>query len=224
MNKNVAFKLLGLLLFMLLTLNMFDDVNAQTSKNSLVFGGMLTHFQRSGEKSDIKGFYNYPVDPGAELLYQYQLSRVFFLSSGFSYQYGRISTWKGARNRFRFGEISVPVMLKLKLIQGDKKNFFASVGFAYGKMLHLDWESPSSLNEWIDVPRKYNEHYSNNDSFADLLLGLGMSFPNSHQNEFEIAPYIKCRVKDNWMGYFRNNLYYGLKISYQLNLKRNEKL
>lgn len=196
---------------------------AQESKSSLVFSGTLAHYIRSGIESGTPGIYVYPVDPGLELLYQYRLGSAFFISSGLSYQMGRISTLKGAERRFRFGEISVPIQLKSILVRSNKVNLFATGGFSYGQMAHLDWEAPTSANEWVDVRTEYEEHYSEKDSFADLLFGLGVSFPIADQNVLEISPYLIYRLKDYWMGYFRKDLYYGIKISYQLNLNRNEK-
>lgn len=140
---------------------------------------------------------------------------------------GRIATLKGATRRFRFGEISVPIIVKSILVQRDKKNLFATAGFSYGQMVHLNMQSPTSQSEWIEIPRefrKYEEHYSEKDAFADLLFGLGFSFTLSPKSEFAILPYLKYRVKDNGMEYYRDNLYYGIKISYQLNLNKNENL
>jgi hypothetical protein len=199
-------------------------VSAQENKSSLVFSGALAHFERADKFVNTIGFYKYPVDPGLELLYQYQLSRTFFLSTGLNYQLGRVANWDGARDRFRFGEMSLPLIGKLKFSSHNKTNLFATMGFFYGKMVYVDWESPAKGNEWVNVNKKYNEHYSNDDSFADVMLGAGISFPIFHQNEFAITPYLKYRVNDNWMNYARHNISYGIKLSYQLNLKGNEKI
>ncbi len=211
-------KILCFSLQLIFFLSLCNITWAQGDKNSLIFSGTLAHYIRSGEKSDIKGFYNYPVSPGVEVLYQYKFSKFSYLSSGVNYQRGRFANYMEAHDRFRFGEISVPIIFKQVLMQKDKKNLFATAGFSYGTMVQLSWESPTSSSEWVDVPREYDEHYSDKDSFADLLFSFGASFRATPKNEFSISPYFKYRLKDNWMNYFRNELHYGIKISYQLNL------
>lgn len=196
---------------------------AQESKSDLVFSGTLAHYFPFGKESVTPGYYVYPIDPGLELLYQYQLGSAFFIGSGLSYQMGRISTLKGGERRLRFGEISIPIQIKFILIKIDKVNLFTTVGYSYGQMIHLDFEEPY-VNKWVNVHTEYEEHYSEKDSFTDLLFGLGLSFPVTEKNALEISPYIKYRLKDYWMEYYRDNVYCGIKISYQLNLGKNENL
>lgn len=207
-----------------ISLVVFCSCMAQESKSSLVFSGSLNHYVRSGKNLDVIGFYKYPVDPGFELLYQYQLSNSFFLSTGLNYQFGRIANWEGQVDRFRFGELSLPIIGKLKFSNNNKTGLFTILGFSYGQMTYVDWESPAKGNDWDNVNKKFDEHYSNDDSFADVLLGMGISFPIFHQNEFAITPYLRYRVNDNWMEYARKSSYYGIKFSYQLNFKRNEEM
>ncbi|HLN74406.1 MAG TPA: hypothetical protein VK205_14015 [Prolixibacteraceae bacterium] len=196
--------------------------SAQESKSDLVFSGTLAHYQRLGGNTGIQGFYNYPVDPGIEVLYQYRVANTFLLSSGLCYQYGRIASWKGSENRFRFGEISLPLIFKQLLVKDDKLNLFTSFGISYGKMLNLDWEVPEKGTGWGAVDRHQNEHYSVKNAFSDLLFDVGVSFPLSNQNAIAISPYLKYRLKDYWMEYFRKDVYYGIKISYLFSLRKNE--
>lgn len=94
----------------------FYSSTAQESKNSLVLSGSLAHYERSGQSINVIGSYKYPVDPGFELLYQYQLSSTFFLGAGLNYQFGRIANWEGQVDRFRFGKMSCP-LLKIEILQ-----------------------------------------------------------------------------------------------------------
>lgn len=197
----------------------FYSSTAQESKGSLVFGGLLTHFQRTGEMSDINGFYNDLVDPGIELLYQYKVANRIYLSSGISYQYARLANWKGSRDRFRFGELSIPVIAKLKLISNEVRYPYCSIGLSYGKLVHPVWGSPNKGTGWDDKSGKYNEYYSGQDSFVDLMFDFGMNFYFHNQNEFSVAPFIKYRVKDNWMNYYLEDFFWGVKLNYQLNFK-----
>jgi hypothetical protein len=90
-------------------------------------------------------------------------------------------------------------------------------------MIYVDWETPAKGSGWDNVAKKYNDHYTTDDSFADIMIGMEISFPIFHQNKFAITPNFKYRVNDNWMNYVRDNIYYEIKFSYQLNLRRNEK-
>lgn len=212
-------------ILLLLVFFIFMQVNclAQSSKSDLVFSGTLAHYQRSGGNTGILDFYNYPVDPGLEVLYQYRISKTSYISSGINYQYGRIASWQGAENRFRFGEISVPINIKQVLMKNDKLNLFTSIGISYGKMLNLEWEVPNKGTGWGTVDKNQNEHYSEKNTFADLMFDFGVSFPITNNTALAISPYLKYRSKDYWMGYFRESVYYGIKISYQLNLGKKEK-
>lgn len=197
----------------------YNSSTAQESKSSLVCGVVGTHFQRTGEKSDIEGFYNDLLDPGIELLYQYGLTNKLYLSLGFIYQYARLANWKGAESRFRFGEISIPVIAKLKLTNNEVCYPYGSIGFSYGKMIHPIWGSPNKGTGWDDDPARYFDYYSGKGFFADLLLSFGMSFHLANQNEFSVAPILKYRFKDNWMGHFMKDTFLGININYQLNIK-----
>lgn len=203
---------------MLLMLAFLTNTSAQEGKSALIISGALAHFSRTGENASSNGFYQFPVDPGLSVFYQYQIGKKYFLSSGISYQMGRLATHDGYMDRFRFGEISVPLMLKRNLVHWNKTEFFMTIGISYGEMIHLDFESYGS-GGWQDVPRKYDERYSEEDSFTDLLFNPGISFHVNQKTIVEIAPFLKYRVNDNWMEYARGNRYYGLMINYKFNLK-----
>ena len=204
-------------LCLILILAFYTNVYAQEKKDALIVNVTLEHLIRTGRTFEDLGFYKNPVAPGISVLYQHQLTPKYFLSSGIVYQMGRLATYDGYVDRFRFGEMSVPLILKRVLSENEHKELSMSLGAFYGKMIHLDWESPSS-GDWIDVPRKYDEHYSEKNSFADLFFSLGIYFPNNKGNKIGIEPYLKYRLKDNWMGYARHDLYYGLMVNYKLNL------
>lgn len=197
----------------------FHLSTAQESKSSLVFGVNGTHFQRTGEKSDINGFYNDLVDPGVEVLYQYGLTNKLYLSSGLIYQYARVANWDGARNRFRFGEISLPVIAKIKLSNNEAWYPHGSLGISYGKLVHPIYGSPNKGTGWDDGPARDFADYSGKSFFTDLLLSFGMNFRLANQNEFSVAPFIKYRFNDNWMGYFMEDFFWGINLNYQLNFK-----
>jgi len=218
----MKFKILYFSLILVLVLLFPRPIYAQLSKSSLIIGGTLAHYDRANKFSDIIGFYKYPVDPGLELLYQYQFNNTFYLGAGINYQLGRIANWEGQVDRFRFSEISVPLIGKLKITQNNKKNFFALVGVSLGKMVNVDWESPIKGTGWDNVDKKYDPHYSDKNSFVDLLFGMGLSIPTFHHHELAAIPYLKYRVNENWIGYARDNFFYGIKFNYQLNLKGNE--
>lgn len=211
-------------LYLILMLTLYSNVFAQDRGNALIINGTLEHYIPYGRTFQHEGFYKYPVAPGLSVLYQYQLSPKYFLSSGIVYQMGRVATYINVPNRFRFGEMSVPLILKRVLTEDEHKELSMSVGIFYGKMIHLNWEAYGS-GGWQDVAREYNEHYSEKNIFADLFFSLGITIPVNNGTKFGIEPYLKYRVKDNWMGYDRSEMHLGLMINYKFNLKsRNEKI
>ena len=139
-------KILCFSLQLIFFLSLCNITWAQGDKNSLIFSGTLAHYIRSGEKSDIKGFYNYPVSPGVEVLYQYKFSKFSYLSSGVNYQRGRFANYMEAHDRFRFGEISVPIIFKQVLMQKDKKNLLQLLGF-----LMVQWYSYHGKAQLLQV-------------------------------------------------------------------------
>jgi hypothetical protein len=168
----------------------------------------------------VEGFYNYPVDPGLEIVYQYKLNNSFFISSGINFQHGRIANYKHSEDRLRFNELSIPLVAKAMLYSGIKSQFYISSGISLGWLTGFDWESPDSADNWKRVDYRYDEDdYSGDNFFIDILFSPGVAF-KSGKNGFSVAPYFNFRLNDYWIGSFREKFYYGIKMNYQLNLQK----
>lgn len=216
MKSNFLYAFLVLFLFVQ-TVN----IEAQESKSSLVFSGILSHYSRSGEFLDKPGFYKFPIDPGLEILYQFPVNKSVSLISGLSFQWAHFANYVQTVDRFRFGEIGIPIIIRKEILQKDKAKFYISSGMYGGIVSFLDWETLGKP-EWEDVSTQYEEHYSKSDFYVDFYVDCGILYSLKNQNSISISPYFKYRIKENWMDYYRQSFFYGLKISYQLNILKNE--
>lgn len=195
---------------------------AQEVKSDIGFNLTLAHF--TGTSEDMyyhpKGYYTYSIDPGIEILYRYKLSNSISVGTGASYQTGRIPAYL---DRFKFGEISVPLLFRFVTNPAGKSKVFLSTAIYAGKLLNISADNFGRI-DWHKLEMKYIQGYSPNSFFVDLSLNAGVSFKADDQNKFSISPVVKFRVKDNWMENYRKSMYYGIIISYQLNLKRHQKI
>lgn len=190
---------------------------AQDYKSKLIVSGVFTHYSRSGEFLDKPGFYKFPVDPGLEILYQCPLNESTSFISGISFQLVHFANYIQTQDRFRFGEISIPIIVRKNFPAKDKSKLYLSSGIYGGGVSFLDWERISKP-DWKNVSEQYDEHYSSSDFFVDLYVDGGLLHILSSQNSISITPYFKYRIKENWMEYYKQSFTYGLKIGYQLNL------
>lgn len=195
---------------------------AQEVKSDIGFNLTFAHY--TGTSEDMyyhpKGYYTYSIDPGIEILYRYKLSNSISVGTGASYQTGRIPAYL---NRFKFGEISAPLLFRIITNPEGKSKFFLSAAIYGGKILYISADNFGRV-DWHKLEMKYIQGYSPNSFFVDLSLNAGVSFKADGENEFSISPIVKFRVKDNWMENYRESIYYGIIFSYQLNLKRNQKI
>lgn len=193
-------------------------IMAQERKSDLVFDLTFAHY--NGTSKDFinppEGVYTYPIDPGLEISYQYKLTQWMAVGSGVCYQRGRLPAYL---NRFRFGEISIPLLLRLIMNPNSKNKVFLSTAIYEGKILHIVADNNGKGEIWNNIDLKYIDGYSESSFFTDLSFNAGISFLADHQNEFSISPMVKFRLKDNWMKNYRDNMFYGIKFSYQLNLQ-----
>lgn len=195
---------------------------AQEVKSDIGFSITFAHY--TGTSEDMyyhpNGYYTYSIDPGIEILYSYKLSNSISVGTGASYQTGRIPAYL---NRFKFGEISAPLLFRIIKNPEGKSKFFLSAAIYRGKILHISADNFGRV-DWHKLEMKYIQGYSPNSFFVDLSLNAGVSFKADGKNEYSISPIVKFRVKDYWMENYRESIYYGIIFSYHLNLKRNQKI
>jgi hypothetical protein len=195
-----------------------EDTKAQESRSSLVFSGSFLHFQEKqgnaivGDNSRIEGYYLYPLNPGLGISYQYQIFKENYILAGINYQWCHLASDKNDILRFRYQEPAFSISFKSFYLKKENVGLFSSIGLTYGQMIQLTSEHYGH-NNWVDLNPKDLDAYNTNDSFADIVLQLGILFPS---DQFEIVPELGYRMKDNWMSFYRHPFFYGLVINYQL--------
>lgn len=208
------------LLFSVIGLN---HLFSQEKRQNFTVNTTLAHYIRSNEdNTSTDGTYTNLFNIGIEGLYLYQFNPVISLSSGLAYQRGRMVVHFGNLNKFRFGEISLPLISTITLNPKSSNPIFFSSGLYAGKLLHLDWEVQNKSDNWVNTNLKYEEKYSDKNFFIDLYFDVGIQKMNRQFNYISIIPFARIRINDNWFGYYHANTYYGIKICYQFKLKRNE--
>jgi len=200
-----------------------NDFPRQESRSSLVFSGSLMHFQEkrgnavaNNDVSNIDGYYLSPLNPGLGVSYQYQIFEENYLLVGVNYQTCYISSTKDDILRFRYREPSFSICFKNYFLKNEKIGLFSLIGLSIGRMKLSACEHYGHI-KWVYLNPKELMGYSNNDSFADIVFNAGILFPSS---QIEIAPNLGYRLKDNWMGFYRNRFFYGLTINYQLKFSK----
>jgi hypothetical protein len=197
-------------------------VKAQEVKSDIGFNLTLAHFTGTSKELDYppKGYYTYPINPGIEILYRYKLTNWISVGTGACYQTGQIPAYL---NRFKFDEFSIPLLFRFVTNPASKSNVFLSTAIYAGKILYVSADNYGKI-DWHKLELKYIQGYSPNSFFVDLSLYAGISSKALNQSKFSVSPVVKFRVKENWMENYRKSMYYGIIISYQLNLKRPQKI
>lgn len=212
----------ALIVLCLLFLLFQEKAKAQEVKGDIGFNLTFAHY--TGTSEDMyyhpKGYYAYAIDPGIEILYRYKLTNSISVGTGANYQSGRIPAFL---NRFKFGEISIPFLFRIVTNPESESKYFMSTAIYVGKILHFSADNYGKV-DWHRLETNYIWGYSPNSFFVDLSLNVGVSLNDKNQNEFSVSPVVKFRVKDNWMENYRKSIYYGIMFSYQLNLKRHQKI
>jgi hypothetical protein len=159
----------------------------------------------------------FPINTGAEILYEFGLNNKISMSSGISYSY---SIWKhsiGIKSHFKrlSQEMYFPVILKFEFSQ----KFFTEYGLysgwlIQGKELYMN---NIDVKNWRD--NTGNTNYSASPKFAaDLYFGAGFNQPIKENRTIRFIPFVKWKLKDNWMGEIRERFSAGVKISFPVGL------
>ena len=158
-----------------------------------------------------------PLNPGAEILYEFGLNSKISLSSGVSYSY---SIWKYSVARSSFfkrpaHELYLPVIMKFKF----NHKFFTEFGLysgwlMKGKELYMN---NIDIRYWKDNTE--NTNYSSSPKFsADLYFGAGFNQAIKENRTIRFIPFVKYKLKDNWMGEVRERISAGVKINFVFDL------
>jgi hypothetical protein len=210
-----------IILFLLLSILVGQiHLLGQEKKNTITLGGITAHYINN-EKYDLigpfHGYYKFPVDPGFELLYFRSLSKNIKIGTGLDFQKGRVASYMSGLRRFKFEEISVPIMLQCESMLNEKNNLFLTMGIYAGKTILLKAASPTSNENWNDYQDfSIIENYSGDVYFADIYFDAGYSKSITKVGNISIAPFVKYRMNTTWLNYHQKKTQFGLKLIYSL--------
>lgn len=211
-----------------LTLLIFTQISLAQEKNALSFSVVAVHFQNIEEDEFINipnGYDKFGIGPGLEALYSIPiLSRVNF-SPGINYLFARNSSYINSPNRFRFQELSIPLLFKFQLFDLKRSSIQSSVGTYPGMLTKVTCGYYQSGGLWNDSSNcEYKDGYSNDKHFMDVYFDLGYSFQLNNYHFIEFSPFIKYRVNETWLNYHQEKTQFGIKLSYKLRKTNNENL
>lgn len=217
-SKYLLIKLWKKHFFFVLLLFFSTFLNAQEKKQSISFNGILSHYMKA-EDSYLgleHGYYFYPITPGIELLYKLKLNNKLVLGLGINYQFGRNASNVSGPRRFKFQELSIPVILQ-KEFTLNGKNWHLTTGIYGGKLIKLIAEHPNKYWEW----REWSDYstlelYSEDEIFIDIYLDIQKQIYSWKKSRLLVAPYTSFRINTTWLTNYQKKLHYGLKISYEL--------
>ncbi|HET6560198.1 MAG TPA: hypothetical protein VFG54_22915, partial [Prolixibacteraceae bacterium] len=188
------------------------QVQAQEPKSTWSLNVLLSHYDRVKDNELNLGDIDYNINPGLEIIYNYHFRNAFLFSTGVSYQFVNLQSFRETSDRLQVGEISIPVLFTLK---GKSSPLSVSSGIYGGQFLHMDWDQ-NLHGRWETVNPNDREFYSDKDFFMDVYL----DFAYTHKG-LRIAPFVRYRFKDNWMDHYRLSVYYGIKFGIS-SLKRRD--
>lgn len=205
-------------IFLLIHLSIYS----QEKKNSIQISGIAIQYQNYEEKHLIgpfKGYYENEISPGIECLYNRQISKSINIGTGLSYNFGKNSSYFITPTRFRFQELSIPLLFNVNFL-GHKIGFlnFTS-GLLFGRTLNVVAELPSKYDRWTEeLYYEDLEGYSNDVNFIDLYLGLGYSIKLNKEKAVNICPFVKYRANKTWLNTHQKETQYGIKLSYSFKI------
>ena len=213
-------------LFLFITLVVVsNNLRAEEGDDNLIIHLQNGYFHTVGDKLDLPGAYNNVMGIGGELMYQYFIKNKLAFAGGITYQSGKISTATIVNNltyndRFRFGELSMSLLLKKYTKMPTKRTFYYSGGICPGILVGDKWEQTQNGAIWDTVNKRYQPNYSEDSFFMDLYADAGILQPIGPLAGLTIAPYLRYRLKDNWFGNYRSNASFGIKIGIHLQFKK----
>lgn len=212
------YKLLLLTLILFITLS---PLQAQKKLNDLTVGISLAHYKNVEEMhliNDFPGFYENSFDPGLEVLYNRILWKNLDIGTGLSYQWGRNASYIHALRRFRFSEISIPLILSMKFIFFKESGILLSSGIYGGKIGHIITENPTSGGEWIgdEGVTKSTKGYSDDDGFLDFYFAIKYYHTVFAKDVVSVTPFLRHRLNTTWLNYHQQKMHYGVKLNYSL--------
>ena len=195
--------------FLFLNLLGQQNVTAQDTIKSWSLNLQLTHFIA---KDHDHNNYFIPLNPGVEILYKHELYNKLAVLLGVNYSY---SHWKykfssGNQARRLAHEVAIPLLFE----RSFGNNYFVTFGSYAGWLVSAkDEYIYNNSTDWIDTTEHTN--YNETSKFTcDLYLGIGFLLKGNPKHQIILEPFVKYKIKDNWMGEVRTKTYFGLNIKF----------
>ena len=207
-------------LIQLLILIQFNNpLCGQDKKFKIQAGGILAQYLETKDysDSDYPGYYNFPVSPGAELLFSAQIIHGLSIETGINFQTGKVSSFVEGAQRFHFTETSIPLLLKKGFTTNDK-SFYFSAGAYLGKLTSVNYEYFTSFGWKEGTDQTEIAYYSDDKFLSDLYLDLGYSTPLSSKFDISFSPFFKYRINTTWLNHYHKKFHYGVKVNVSLKL------
>ena len=185
------------------------QLQGQENKNTLVLSGILAHYdqiRKYGSAKVVPGYYQYPVDPGIEVLYLRKLNNNISMGTGISYQKGKIMDFIINTERFHFAEISVPFLLSSRLKFNERNGLLITSGLYGGKTILLKAESASSVYDWNEIPDFNLAWYSDDVFFLDIYFGAGYSYSFSQKQSNLTYAFCQIQGKHSLVKFFSKKI------------------
>jgi len=190
------------------------------NKNTIVFSGILAHYEdvsKYGDTHNVIGYYQYPVDPGIEILFFRKLKNGISLGTGICYQKGRTMDFIRNQYRFHFAEVSIPILFSSHFDFDKRNGLIITTGVYGGKTIFLKAEGYGKFGGWYEIPDSdigLYPDYSDDVFFMDIYFGAGYFYSFTQNRIVSITPFVKYRVNTVWLNSFQKELHYGVKLSY----------
>ena len=194
----------------------------QEKKNMIVFGTMTTRFSNielHELHQSFYGYYEHPAGSGIEALYYRCLTPNTRIGTGLSWQHGKVASFLSGFLRFRFDEVSVPLLFQTGFTFCRNYRFFLTTGLVFGDIVHITTEIMGKYEDWWAYDNFDSIEKNSNDTFfIDYYLDAGFSRKIFKQNEISIVPFLKNRTNTTWLNLHEKRFMYGIKLTYSIKI------
>ncbi len=162
--------------------------------------------------------YNFIPGPGVEINYMFEILKGINIGTGINYQLEFTSSYIDYyERRFKFNDISFPILLKKYIKIKDYEHLYVTTGIYFGKTKNIDVDYPGS-NGWNPWPNYDTlENYSEDIRFSDLYLDFGYHSSLNKCFAFSFAPFFKYRINTTWVNYYQKKNNFGIKLNLSFN-------
>jgi hypothetical protein len=194
-----------------------SSISAQEKKSLVEISGMFAHYSDNSRNINTNSYPSSFITPGIEIQYIHLLDSCFWVSSGVGYQYVSLVSDRDEIDKFQFGEISLFLGFELRLFNTKGNSISLSSGINGGKFIDFRWTVPSKTG-WHEALLQNMSRYSEDNYFSDIYFSLNYQPFVNNRNNLVLSPFIKYRIRDNWINYYIEKIHYGIKLSYTIGM------